>query len=250
MLSRRHLLTAAPAVAGSALSVPAVAATPPAEDPGFSVPTDWQFRGPETPIDATVSESKRGREIARSVDILRGIPVNATSYEVAKYFEGINIYNEDCQAYTEEWQSNKQGPSNPIVVMFHTITNTQPNKEDGVAWCAAFVSFCLLAGRMKSLWTCWALDYQHYGANVLNDPRPGDIAVFHNRKTGGGHVAFFVAWDLDRNGKKVGVRCLGGNQGDRIKTSTYTFGKQPELVAIRRPVKAPVIVEKKVCARG
>lgn len=248
MLSRRRLLSAAPVVAGSAFAAPATA-TPPADDPGFAIPTDWQFQGPDSPVDATVSETKRGREIARSVDVLRDIPAKAGSFQIARYFEGINIYNEDCRSYAEEWQSNKQGPSNPIVIMFHTITNTQPNKEDHTAWCAAFVSFCLLAGREKSLWTCWALDYRNYGADALNDPRPGDIAVFRNKTGGGGHVGFFVAWDLDRNGKKVGVRCLGGNQGDRIKTSSYPFTYMP-LVAIRRPQKAPVRIEKKVCAHG
>jgi uncharacterized protein (TIGR02594 family) len=252
MLSRRHLLGAAPLSAGSILTAAALpAAAQTTGDFGFDIPDDWQFHGPDSLAIATVSETKRGREIARSIDILRDIPVGADAFGVARYFEGINLYNDNCLSYTQEWQSERKGPSNPIVVMFHTLTNTMPNPEDSVAWCAAFVSFCLYAGRMKSLWTCRSQDYRDYdGLNTLADPRPGDIVVFKNRHGGGGHVSFFVEWDRDPSGKKTGVRCLGGNQGDRIKVSTYAFAGSKELVAIRRPKKAPIIVEKKVCARG
>jgi len=251
MLNRRHLFGAVPLVAASATT--AVAQAPQAPQAEAETLYDWGFLGPGHDFGSGISSgTKRGREIARAIDVLRAIPKDADHLGVARYFSTINIANESCQSYAQEWQApQKTGPSNPLIMMFHLLTNTMPNPQDNVAWCAAFVSFCLRAGGKESLWSFRALDYADYpGLDVTDAPRPGDIVVFSNTKGGGGHVTLFIAWDLDHLGRRVGVRGLGGNQGDRVKISNFPFDPSRKLEAIRRPIDAKPLLEKAPCARG
>jgi len=252
MLNRRHLFGALPLAAASTAT--AVAQTTERSQDGVQTENlyDWGFLGPDHDFGAGISSgTKRGREIARAIDVLRDIPKTADHLGVATYFSTINIANESCQSFAQEWQTKKTGPSNPLITMFHLLTNTMPNPQDNVPWCAAFVSFCLRAGGKESLWSYRALDYADYpGLDVTAAPRAGDIVVFRNTKGGGGHVTLFIAWDLDRRGRRVGLRCLGGNQGDRVKISTYPLDASRTLEAIRRPIAAKPLVEKAACTRG
>lgn len=79
-----------------------------------------------------------------------------------------------------------------------------------MAWCAAFVNWCLLQVNVKPLGSARAADWLKFGTPVLRPLRGAIVVVAPsaatNAKGGSGHVAFF--------GGSVGddVWILGGNQ--------------------------------------
>jgi uncharacterized protein (TIGR02594 family) len=87
-------------------------------------------------------------------------------------------------------------------------------REPTVAWCAAFVGWCLDKAGIKGTRSASARSYLKYGKSVGTSNVPfGAIAVFGVPSSGSGHVAFVVE---DKGDKLI---CIGGNQSDKSHRS-------------------------------
>jgi uncharacterized protein (TIGR02594 family) len=92
-------------------------------------------------------------------------------------------------------------------------------KSDAVAWCSAFVGWCMRQAGEASTGSLMAKSWLRYGKRVA--AQPGAIAVFNRGKPGSafGHVTFVETVDGDR------LVCIGGNQGDAVTRRVYSKSK-------------------------
>lgn len=61
--------------------------------------------------------------------------------------------------------------------------------QEGLPWCAGFVSYCVKRAGLNTRYTLRAKDYLKLG-KVVNKPKSGDIVVF--TRSGGGHVGIII----------------------------------------------------------
>ncbi|WP_071547527.1 CHAP domain-containing protein [Pseudomonas aeruginosa] len=167
--------------------------------------------GVKVPLDEETHHAK---------SVLDGAPTGCTALEVASYYwaVGEGVYGEELRPYVAAWPVRW----NPVIVEFFKSTHTTP-EGDETAWCAAFINYCLMRGAIERALpspptpptkSARARSFETWGVPTPN-PQPGDLVVFENLKSGGGHVAFFLADQGDR------VLVLGGNQlnGDPARHS-------------------------------
>jgi uncharacterized protein (TIGR02594 family) len=109
------------------------------------------------------------------------------------------------------------GGSNPEIEKYFVDT-TLGRQPDDVAWCAAFISWCIKksnGAHSKVTFSARAADWMNNGT-ALEGPRYGAIVVtVPLAKGASGHVGFAHSWD----GTHVNV--LGGNQGDAVKIAKF-----------------------------
>lgn len=99
-----------------------------------------------------------------------------------------------------------------------------------VSWCAAWINFCERSVGNPGTGLLNAQSFKTYGKEVKEDDAvEGDIVVFHFPSDADwqGHVTYFKDWNDAHNQ----VTCLGGNQSNMVKYSTYI---QDYVIAIRR----------------
>lgn len=103
-------------------------------------------------------------------------------------------------------------PSNPDIEKYFTAT-TLGKQSDDVAWCAAFVSWCVrqAGGSSKHVnFSARAADWLSNG-DQLAGPQYGAIAITKPMVAkSSGHVGFVIAWDATR------VKLLAGNQANAM----------------------------------
>lgn len=166
---------------------------------------------PSGGVDALGVKVPLDEELQLAKQVLDGAPTNCTPLEVASYFwaVGEGHYGAELKPYVAAWPERW----NPVIVEFFKSTHTRP-EGDTTAWCAAFIGFCLLRGAIgrsspvsptAPTKSARARSYEDWGATTTA-PQLGDLVVFQNLKSGGGHVAFFLADQGDK------VLVLGGNQ--------------------------------------
>jgi uncharacterized protein (TIGR02594 family) len=129
-------------------------------------------------------------------------------------------------AKREIGQEEIQGGENPRIIEYHSATTLSAD-EDEIAWCSAFVTWCLEKAGYKSTKSAWARSYENYGKD-LDEPKVGCIVVF-DWGDGSGHVGFITAWTSQT------VTVLGGNQSDSVCTATFS---RRNISAFKWPVKA------------
>lgn len=116
---------------------------------------------------------------------------------------------------------------NPFVIECFKHT-TYHAIHDEVPWCAAFVCKVLEDSGFSSTKSAAANSYTSYG--MPTTLKPGAILVFH-WPAGGQHVTFcnrvIASSSL--------VECLGGNQGDSVKLTTFNAAY---IYSTRWPIKA------------
>lgn len=106
---------------------------------------------------------------------------------------------------------------NPKIMAMYRALGHSWVEHDEVAWCAAFVGFCLEQAGEKSTRKLNARSYATWG--IALDPdhaKPGAVAVFTRGKNKAqGHVAFFL--------RKIGnsIEVLGGNQSNAVTIARY-----------------------------
>lgn len=121
------------------------------------------------------------------------------------------------------------GKVNPLVTEFFGYTNYKTKANE--PWCAAFICAMLAKSGFANPATAAAVGFSKYG--VASDYVKGAIIVIQH-KSGGHHVTLFDSW-VDEKQKLA--RCLGGNQANQVKYSTYDF-KVEKVLAVRWPVIA------------
>lgn len=110
------------------------------------------------------------------------------------------------------------GADNPRIVAYFGATTLGP-KPDSVAWCGAFVSFCLREAGVIHKGSARAADWLTFG-ETLAQPRLGCLAVLKPQAAGAsGHVGF---WEKTEGGK---LHLLAGNQSDAVNVTPYAAGE-------------------------
>lgn len=80
--------------------------------------------------------------------------------------------------------------------------------NDDIPWCSLYVAHVMQkVGQEVTNSPLWALSWRNWG-DKLSEPSYGAIMVF--KRTGGGHVGFYVSEDSDY------YHILGGNQGNMV----------------------------------
>lgn len=155
-------------------------------------------------------------ETAMARDILEKAPRNADLISTARYFESITSVNMQGEYYNAAWASRW----NPVIVGFYKSTSLADKyvlvKGDTIAWCAAFLNWCLEAAGKPTTKSASSGSFRSHG-KPTTDPRPGDIVVFKSADTaranaGFGHVGIFVRRQYNTEKKRDEIVVLGGNQ--------------------------------------
>ena len=132
---------------------------------------------------------------------------------------------------------------NPKILQMYKDAGAVGIKHDETAWCAAFVGHCLKVCGFENSGSLMAKSYVKYGQGVaFKDMQPGDILVWNRGKDlRFGHVEFLV--------KKKGafVEVVGGNVNDAVRR--YTRKITTDLVAIRRPIKQALKLDKPITSK-
>lgn len=111
----------------------------------------------------------------------------------------------------------KEAPGNadnPRILEYDAATSLGA-RDDAVAWCSAFVNFCMKQVNVPRTNSASARSWLGWG-QALASPRKGCVTVLRRGSNPvQGHVAFYV-------GEGTGqIRLLGGNQSDQVKVSQF-----------------------------
>ena len=120
------------------------------------------------------------------------------------------------------------GPAdNPVIMEMYASVGHDWVEHDSVAWCAAFVGYCLERARIRSTRKLTARSYLDWGIPIeVADAQQGDIGVIpRGSSSWQGHVFF-----IDRI-EGAWVWGLGGNQDDAVNVKRYPVSK---LLGVRR----------------
>jgi len=121
--------------------------------------------------------------------------------------------------------------NNETIVGFAAAVGHSWVKDDETPWCASFVGAVLAQVGLPHTGQLNARSYLTWGEEVsIADAEVGDILVFWRGSphAATGHVGFYAGKD------ERGILVLGGNQGNAVSISPYSFSR---LLAVRR---APV----------
>jgi uncharacterized protein (TIGR02594 family) len=120
------------------------------------------------------------------------------------------------------------GPAdNPIIMEMYASIGHDWVEHDSVAWCAAYVGYCLERAGIRSTRKLTARSYLDWGVPVeVAEAQQGDIGVIpRGSSSWQGHVFF-----IDRI-EGQWVWGLGGNQNDAVNVKRYPASK---LLGVRR----------------
>jgi uncharacterized protein (TIGR02594 family) len=114
---------------------------------------------------------------------------------------------------------------NPRIIEYHSVT-TLKSTSDEVAWCSAFVNWCLKKANVRGTNLANARSFLTWGKSVA-DPKKGDICVFWRGRVDSwqGHVGFYAGET------KTHIKVLGGNQGNEVSYKNYP---KSQLLEFRR----------------
>jgi uncharacterized protein (TIGR02594 family) len=120
------------------------------------------------------------------------------------------------------------GPAdNPVIMEMYASVGHDWVEHDSVAWCAAFVGYCLERAGIRSTRKLTARSYLDWGIPIeVRDAQQGDIGIIpRGTSSWQGHVFF-----IDRI-EGQWVWGLGGNQADAVNVKRYPVS---ELLGVRR----------------
>lgn len=145
------------------------------------------------------------------------IPKPATSH-----VKGDNGWMAYAEAELGVSEDAKPGKHNSRIIEYHSTTKLKATSDE-TPWCSSFVNWVVTQAGHKGTDNALAKSWLNWGT-ATEQPRKGTITVIkkksvgHDQATGsstGYHVGFFVSKD------DKGIKLLGGNQGDRVKYSTF-----------------------------
>lgn len=102
------------------------------------------------------------------------------------------------------------------------------NGQEGLPWCAGFISYCLKKANVDFKYTLRAKDFLKIGKPVTN-PQAGDLIVFTRK--GGGHIGIIEKVTKDK------IITIEGNTGKYpsvVKRIIYARNNIPNLIGLRR----------------
>lgn len=113
-------------------------------------------------------------------------------------------------------QKEIDGPgNNKRIVQYHSACDSKYT-SDSIAWCSAFVNWCIQSAGGKGTRSAMARSWLAWGRGVAK-PTEGDIVVFKRGTDGiSGHVGFYV------RESKTNIWVLSGNQSNAVNISPYS----------------------------
>ena len=128
-------------------------------------------------------------------------------------------------AFGEMGQAEIPGQeANPRIVEYHDTCLLKATSDE-VAWCSAFVNWCMMKVGVPGTASAAARSWCRWGKEV--QPQRGAVAVFKRGTGWQGHVALVLS--IRPGGF---IRVIGGNQGDRVSIAVY---KLSDMIACRWP---------------
>lgn len=115
---------------------------------------------------------------------------------------------------------------NPRIVQYSKDIGYAGIIDDETAWCSIFINWCAMKAGLERSKKLNARSWLKIGEEVT-EPQVGDIVIFwrSSKTSWKGHVGIFI------NETDKGINCLGGNQSNQVKISTY---KKNRLLGYRR----------------
>lgn len=198
---------------------------------------DW---GPktETAIDLALKALEKGRGITPPL-----YPKLPAAYQWVAQLAGLPLTIHEAFKLLGTLEL-KGAPSSPTILAWRDELNAAGIKvegyvNDGVPWCGLFAAIVAhRAGKEVVQNPLWAANWAKFG-QADEHPRLGDIVTYS--RTGGNHVAWWLARDLDGFDHVV-----GGNQSDsvsimRIAASRRTSARIPIYHDVPASVKDYVV---------
>ncbi len=108
----------------------------------------------------------------------------------------------------------EEGRSDPRIREYFASTSLGP-QPSSVAWCSAFVNFCVKSSGLTATNSAWARSWLNWGQSS-ESLVPGCIVVLSRGSPALGHVGFYVGDEGQDS-----IRLLGGNQSNSVKISSY-----------------------------
>jgi uncharacterized protein (TIGR02594 family) len=115
--------------------------------------------------------------------------------------------------------------NNPRIAEYAACTSLKAS-EDSVPWCSSFTNWCFKQAGIKGTGLANARSWLKWGTGI-DKPTLGCVVVLKRGAPPSGHVTFYTA-SLGEDK----IVCLGGNQGDKVKYSTYL---KSEVLSYRWP---------------
>jgi hypothetical protein len=158
-------------------------------------------------------------DVQRAFEILSAAPraPHATPYDTAVWFKDLKERSKAGEPFNAEWAEW----ANPVITGFFSLTNTLPHQGDQTSWCAAFVNWCLAAGRKNISFSAAAQSFNWDKRRFpsASAPEVGDVVVFGGLEAGSrkafGHVGFLsrpLGAHDPQGGSTKGLWIIGGNQ--------------------------------------
>ena len=178
---------------------------------------EWGSAGPGKSSSLVGTAPARPWDVQRAFEILSAAPraPHATPYDTAVWFKDLKDTNKAGEPFNAEWAEW----ANPVITGFFNLTDTVPHKGDQTSWCAAFVNWCLAAGRKNISFSAAAQSFSRDKKKFpsTSSPEVGDLVVFSGLEDGSriGHVGFLsrpLGAPDPEGGSKKGVWIIGGNQ--------------------------------------
>jgi uncharacterized protein (TIGR02594 family) len=126
----------------------------------------------------------------------------------------------------------EEGRSDPRIREYFASTSLGP-QPSSVAWCSAFVNFCVKSGGLTGTNSALARSWLNWGQNS-ESLVPGCIVVLSRGSPALGHVGFYVGDEGQDS-----IRLLGGNQSNSVKISSYP---RANILGRRKMSSAPQTV--------
>jgi CHAP domain len=227
-MNRRNLIRLLPLLPLVPIFKPAAAQINEVDEATANYLRQWNSAGPGVPSSSASSSSSstsvgtapaRPWDAQRAFEILSAAPraPHATPYDTAVWFKELQDRSKAGEPFNAEWAEW----ANPVITSFFTVTNTVPQEGDQTSWCAAFVNWCLAAGRKNISFSAAAqsFNWDKRRFPTAGSPEVGDLVVFSGLENGSrqafGHVGFLSrplgAPEPEAKGKK-GAWIIGGNQ--------------------------------------
>ena len=140
-------------------------------------------------------------------------------------------------AIAELGQKEISGPQdNPTIVNYAKEAGFDWVNDDETPWCSIFVNWVAKKAGLKDNGKANARSWLLEGLNVDASPEPGDVVIFWRESPDSwlGHVGFFLGFSIDSER----VYCLGGNQGNQVSVSAYSF---ENVLGFRRLMSSGII---------
>lgn len=120
-------------------------------------------------------------------------------------------------AFTQHGVRERPGPAtHPNIAAYHATTKLHATSDE-VAWCSAFINWCMLQSGLQGTNSAKARDWLDWGV-PLQLPRLGCVTILQSPLRGpeAGHVGL---WWMDRSSSEAWL--YGGNQDNAVGLKSY-----------------------------